>query len=175
MRVTRLPSLQVLEKELRRRRAVSVSLAWALSPSERWSCSCRAAEARLLSSSPSFSLGQGRTFSARSLERLLEGQAKVRAAAFWPPLAVPPCAASGASSCGTEGWREGGCRGATQGAERLGEPPGTPARPGCWRWEETRRAGQRARESGGSRLCRARAAGAGGQLAGGPFCCGAAL
>ncbi|XP_054677086.1 uncharacterized protein LOC129205397 isoform X2 [Grus americana] len=76
VRVTRLPSLQVLEKELRRRRAVSVSLAWALSPSERWSCSCRAAEARLLSSSPSFSLGQGRTFSARSLERLLEGQAK---------------------------------------------------------------------------------------------------
>ncbi|XP_040977634.1 uncharacterized protein LOC115337575, partial [Aquila chrysaetos chrysaetos] len=56
-RVTRLPSLRPLEKEL----------------------SCRHA---------------WRTFSARSLERLMEGHAEVRMAAFHPPLAVPASAAS---------------------------------------------------------------------------------
>ncbi|CAM9671900.1 unnamed protein product, partial [Bubo scandiacus] len=62
---------------------------------------------------------------ARSLERLMEGQTEVRTAAFHPPLAVPGCqgcAASGVSLCR----REGGSRGATLGAKRVGELPGTP-------------------------------------------------
>ena len=100
-RVTRLPSIKVLEKELSRRRAVSVALVSALSP-EPWS-SRRAAEASLLTFFPSFSLAQGRTLSARSLETLIEGQAKVRTAAFPLPLAVPECRgslASGVTFCG---------------------------------------------------------------------------
>ena len=70
-------------------------------------CSCsRAAEASLLTFLHSFSLAQWRTLSARSLERLMEGQAEVRMAASALPLAVPGCqgcAASGVSLCGREG------------------------------------------------------------------------
>ncbi|KAM6084880.1 uncharacterized protein LJ206_006805 [Theristicus caerulescens] len=72
-RLTRLPSIKALEKELSRRHA--------------W-----------------------RTLSARSLERLMEGQAEVRMAAFHPPLAVPRwqgCAASGVGLCGRVGGSHG--------------------------------------------------------------------
>ncbi|XP_069657412.1 uncharacterized protein [Haliaeetus albicilla] len=130
-RVTHLPSLKPLEKQLSRRHA--------------W-----------------------RTFSTGSLERLIEGQAEVRTAAFRPPLAVPACAASGETL-----W--GGSHGATRGVERVGEPPGMPAHPHWWHWGESCHAGQRAPEGRGSQLCCAQAAGAGWQLAGGPFCCGDAL
>ena len=74
--------------------------------------SSRAAEARLLTFFHSFPLAQWRTFSARSLERLMEGQAEVRMAAFHLPLAVPGCqggAASGVSLCRREGGRVPRC------------------------------------------------------------------
>ena len=170
--MTRLPSLKLLEKELSRRHAVSVSLLRALSAST--GPAAEQPQALLLTCFHSFSLAQWRTFSTRSLERLMEGQAEVRLAAFHPPLAVPGCqgcAASGVSLCG----REGGFRGATRGADRVGEPPGAAARLPWQRWQETGSAGQRAREGRGCQLCRAQAAGAAWQLAGGPFCCRAAL
>ena len=77
----------------------------------------------------------------------MEGQAEVRLAALHPSQAVlgcERCVASGVSLCG----REGGSHGATRGAEKLEEPPGTPARPRWRRWEESCRgaespAGQR--------------------------------
>ena len=90
---------------------------------EQWSSS-RAAEASPLIFFPSFSLAQWRTFSARSLERLVERQARVRMAAFHPPLAVPGCQGCGArrgSLCRGEGESiprcllgTGGGRGATR-------------------------------------------------------------
>ena len=139
--------------------------------------SSRAAEALLLTFLHSFSLAQWRTLSARSVERLMEGQAEVRMAASALPLAVPGCqgcAASGVSLCG----RYGGSCGGTRGAERVGEPPGTAARPRWQLWEERCCAGQRGREGRGSQLWRAQAAGAGWQLGvgvGDPCCCGAAI
>ncbi|KAK2518282.1 hypothetical protein Q9966_014395 [Columba livia] len=81
--VTRLSSLKLLEKELSLHHAMSVSLAWALSPAL-----LLLSKAWLLTCFPS-SLAQWRTLSARSLERQMERQAKVQMAAFHSSLAVP--------------------------------------------------------------------------------------
>ena len=88
-RVTQLPSTKLLEQQLSRRHAVSVSLLLAVSP-KHWSSS-QAPEASLLTFFHSFSFVQWRTSRARSLEALLERHAKVRLAAFHPPLAVLGC------------------------------------------------------------------------------------
>ena len=78
-RVTLVPSLQLLEKERSCRHAVSISLARALS---QHCSSCRAAQASLFPFCHCCSLAQWRLFSTRSLERLVEGQAEGRMAAF---------------------------------------------------------------------------------------------
>jgi len=111
-RVTQLPSTKLLEQQLSRRHAVSVSLLLAVSP-KHWSSS-QAPEASLLTFFHSFSFAQWRTPRARSLEALLEGQAKVRLAAFHPPLAVPGCQVSRVTFCRRVVW----CHSR---AERVGE------------------------------------------------------
>ena len=99
--MTRLPSTKLLEQQLSRHHAVSVSLLSTVPP-KHWSSS-PAPEASLLTFFHS-SLAQWRTLRARSLEALLERQAKVRLAAFHPPLAVPGCQASGVTFCRRVMW-----------------------------------------------------------------------
>jgi len=136
--------------------------------------SSHAAQALLFTFFHSFSLAQWRTFGASRVERLLEGHAEVRMAALHPPLPVPRCQARVASAVSL-GTRKGGYHGATRREERLAEPPQTLTHPHWQCWQETYCVGQRAWQDGGSQLCHTHAAGAGWQLASGPFCCGAAL
>ncbi|XP_009470816.1 PREDICTED: uncharacterized protein LOC104019300, partial [Nipponia nippon] len=174
-RVTRLPSLTLLEKELRCRHAVSVSLWCGLGPRALvLQLSSRGIAAHLLALLLSCPV--------EDVQHQEPGEADEGPGRGENGCLLPASGCAGVpGTCGEwgelvrEGGREGGSRGATWGAERVGEPPGTPARPRWQRWEESCRAGQRAREGRGSKLCHAQAAGAGWQLAGGPFCCGAAL